>query len=160
MKADNPLAGSRTLGEEDRVVEFMMNALRLVEGFDADLFSARTGLPYAAIADTIDENELHTGKRQEGLFNAAFGLTAKATSGLGGFVAGIVLDVVDLPAGAAPGEVDPETVTALGLGVGPGILVIWITVALILYHYGLTRRDHARIMSELHSRRTGAQPAD
>ena len=111
------------------------------------------------IADTIDENELHTGKRQEGLFNAAFGLTAKATSGLGGFVAGVVLDVVDLPAGAAPGEVDAATVTALGLGVGPGILVIWITVALILYHYGLTRSEHARIMTELNSRRRGSQPA-
>ena len=105
------------------------------------------------IADTIDENELRSGKRQEGLFNAAFGLTAKATSGLGGFVAGIVLDVVDFPTAAAPGEVPPETIAALGLGVGPGILLFWVTAALILSRYALRRADHEEIMATLRERR-------
>ncbi len=113
-----------------------------------------TILAGSMIADTIDENELRSGKRQEGLFNAAFGLTAKATSGLGGFVAGIVLDVVDFPTGAAPGEVPPETITALGLGVGPGILLFWVTAAAILSRYALKRDDHARIMITLQERRS------
>jgi Na+/melibiose symporter-like transporter len=118
-----------------------------------------TILAGSMIADTIDENELHTGKRQEGLFNAAFGLTAKATSGLGGFVAGIVLDVVDLPTGAAPGEVPAETVFALGLGVGPGIFLIWVVAGIVLSRYALRRSDHARIMAELSSRRGTGQGA-
>ena len=66
----------------------------------------------------------------------------------------------DLPTGAGPGEVNADTVFALGLGVGPCIFVIWVTVGLILYRYGLTRSDHARIMSELQARRTSAQVAD
>jgi Na+/melibiose symporter-like transporter len=112
-----------------------------------------TILAGSMIADTIDENELRSGKRQEGLFNAAFGLTAKATSGLGGFVAGIVLDVVDFPTQAAPGEVQQETIMALGLGVGPGILLFWIMAAVILSRYSLRREDHAHIMSTLKVRR-------
>ncbi|MFV8834394.1 radical SAM family heme chaperone HemW [Aquisalimonas sp.] len=37
----------------DRPLEFLMNALRLDEGFSLSLFTARTGLPAAAIADRI-----------------------------------------------------------------------------------------------------------
>jgi oxygen-independent coproporphyrinogen-3 oxidase len=36
---------TRTLTRDDRIFEFMMNALRLTEGFDPRLFEARTGLP-------------------------------------------------------------------------------------------------------------------
>ncbi|MDO9226196.1 MAG: radical SAM family heme chaperone HemW [Pseudomonadota bacterium] len=38
----------RELGRDDRVFEFMMNALRLNEGFDPRLFETRTGLSIAA----------------------------------------------------------------------------------------------------------------
>ena len=44
------------------------------------------------IADTVDENELITGKRQEGMFASAIAFSAKATSGIGGFLAGVALD--------------------------------------------------------------------
>ncbi len=36
---------TRKLTRDDRIFEFMMNALRLTQGFDARLFEARTGLP-------------------------------------------------------------------------------------------------------------------
>ncbi|KAF0098227.1 MAG: hemNb [bacterium] len=42
------VAERRELTRQDRVFEFMMNALRLTEGFDPRLFEARTGLPLAA----------------------------------------------------------------------------------------------------------------
>lgn len=45
---DTPGAGlleTRKLTRDDRIFEFMMNALRLTEGFDPRLFEARTGLP-------------------------------------------------------------------------------------------------------------------
>jgi oxygen-independent coproporphyrinogen-3 oxidase len=47
---DTPGAGlleTRKLTRDDRIFEFMMNALRLTEGFDPALFEARTGLPLA-----------------------------------------------------------------------------------------------------------------
>jgi putative oxygen-independent coproporphyrinogen III oxidase len=37
------------------VVEFMMNALRLKEGFSPSLFTSRTGLPYAILEPTLNE---------------------------------------------------------------------------------------------------------
>ena len=40
---------------DDLPLEFVMNALRLTEGVESELFSARTGLPFAAIAATVAE---------------------------------------------------------------------------------------------------------
>ncbi len=44
LEASDPLDRERTLTQEDLVLEFMMNALRLVEGFPQQLFRVRSGL--------------------------------------------------------------------------------------------------------------------
>jgi coproporphyrinogen III oxidase-like Fe-S oxidoreductase len=38
------------LTAENRIMEFMMNALRLTQGFTSELFTARTGLPLSALS--------------------------------------------------------------------------------------------------------------
>lgn len=44
---------AREVAAEDRPFEFMLNALRLLEGVPAGSFTARTGLPPETIADTL-----------------------------------------------------------------------------------------------------------
>ncbi|RMG38519.1 MAG: radical SAM family heme chaperone HemW [Gammaproteobacteria bacterium] len=53
----DPIAkgGERLLSEEDLVVEFFLNALRLAEGVPARLFEARTGLPLATVEPRLAE---------------------------------------------------------------------------------------------------------
>ncbi|MCL1860900.1 MAG: radical SAM family heme chaperone HemW [Proteobacteria bacterium] len=46
----------RTVGMEELPFEFMMNALRLSDGVPATLFSERTGLPLAAIAEQLEQS--------------------------------------------------------------------------------------------------------
>ena len=48
------IAESRNLDRGDRVFEFMMNALRLNEGFETALFTARTGLAVSALGPALD----------------------------------------------------------------------------------------------------------
>jgi oxygen-independent coproporphyrinogen-3 oxidase len=43
--SEEAIAGRKRLGEQDLVAEFMMNALRLKQGFDPSLFVQRTRLP-------------------------------------------------------------------------------------------------------------------
>jgi oxygen-independent coproporphyrinogen-3 oxidase len=45
----------RSLGPQDLIVEYMLNALRLSDGVPADAFPARTGLPPSAIATQLAE---------------------------------------------------------------------------------------------------------
>ena len=47
----------RILGTEDLGFEFMMNALRLTEGFEAPLFAERTGLPLSVVNQPLAEAE-------------------------------------------------------------------------------------------------------
>lgn len=50
MQTENPDRERRRLDADDLPLEFALNVLRLVEGVDASLFAARTGLPLDAIA--------------------------------------------------------------------------------------------------------------
>jgi len=52
------LAGERVLNEEDKIVEFMFNALRLTHGFCKETFKERTGLEFRMIESTLKQAEL------------------------------------------------------------------------------------------------------
>ncbi|OUS40988.1 hypothetical protein A9R00_03215, partial [Oleispira antarctica] len=49
------LAGKESIQNEDLGLEFLMNALRLQQGFDLNLFEQRTGYPLTTISSGIDE---------------------------------------------------------------------------------------------------------
>ncbi len=51
------IATQQEVGPQDRAFEFMMNALRLIEGFDPGLFHAHTGLAIASIQKQLAEAE-------------------------------------------------------------------------------------------------------
>ena len=49
------LGGEQRLGGEDVAFEFMLNALRLTEGFPPTLFAERAGLPLATIESALTQ---------------------------------------------------------------------------------------------------------
>ena len=53
----NPVQEEHEIARGDMAFEFMLNALRLVEGFDPNLFAERTGLGINAISRQLDEAE-------------------------------------------------------------------------------------------------------
>jgi len=53
-KGKHFLAGKESIQNEDLGLEFLMNALRLQQGFDLNLFEQRTGYPLETIASGID----------------------------------------------------------------------------------------------------------
>ena len=55
--AGDAMDAAHTVDESELPFEFMLNALRLVEGFPVALFAERTGLPITAIAAELDRVE-------------------------------------------------------------------------------------------------------
>ncbi len=53
----NAIDESHVVDEADLAFEFMLNALRLIEGFPLDLFTERTGLPVTAVTRELDRAE-------------------------------------------------------------------------------------------------------
>lgn len=56
-EAGTPLAEEREVGAKELPFEFMLNALRLAEGFETPLFTERTGLPISTISRELDRAE-------------------------------------------------------------------------------------------------------
>lgn len=108
------------------------------------------------VADIIDEHELETGKRQEGIFFAAASFSSKATSGIGNIIAGFSLDIIGWPRGPeirTAADVAPETIVDLGLVYGPYFALFGFVSVWCYTHYDLTRERHEEILQTLALRR-------
>ncbi len=111
------------------------------------------------VADIVDEHELNTGKRQEGIFFASVSFSGKFTTGIGNVVGGIALDLISWPRGVeiqTAADVPAETLIWLGLIYGP-IVSGFAVVSLWCYSkHRLDRHRHAAIVEELEQRRPGS----
>ena len=115
------------------------------------------------MADAADEHEHLHGARREGLFFAGVTTAAKAASGLGLFVGGIVLDLIGFPHGLAAtpdklAAIPVSTINHLGIAYGPGAGLFTAVAVAVLLTYKLTKADHARIQADLQARRAGNAP--
>ena len=111
------------------------------------------------VADIVDEHELLTGKRQEGVFFASVSFSGKFTTGIGSVVAGLTLDLIDWPRGAAiqtAADVPVETLTWLGLIYGPIVSGFAVVSVWCYSRHRLNRQRHAEIVRELEFRRRSA----
>ena len=90
-----------------------------LNGIGQVFFIAYIILLDSMLSDSIDEHELDSGKREEGLFFAARSFATKASYGLGSFFAGIGLDVIQFPREATPDTVPADAVSKLAVGSGP-----------------------------------------
>lgn len=101
------------------------------------------------IADVVDDSELRTGRRQEGVFFAGAAFVAKAVSGIGIFVSSFLLAAVGFPETASTTGVAPEVLRNFGLVFVAAIAVInGLTVA-FLARYPLTRKSHQQTILAL-----------
>jgi glycoside/pentoside/hexuronide:cation symporter, GPH family len=96
----------------------------------------------AMIADVVEDGELRTGRRAEGLYFSASSLVAKAVSGVGIFAASGILALIHFPAGAKPGQVPPEIIRNLAMVYAPTVLILYGAGLLLMTGYKITRASH------------------
>lgn len=106
-------------------------------------------LTASMIADVVEDSELLTGRRSEGLFFAATAFVAKAVTGIGIFASAMLLSVVSFPNGARPGAVDPSTIRDLGLVYVPTMALLATFAVTFLKGYRITRESHSESLKKL-----------
>ncbi len=115
------------------------------------------------VADIVDEHELKTGRRQEGIFFASVSFSGKFTTGIGNVVGGVALDLISWPRGVdiqSAADVPAETIVWLGLVYGP-IVAGFAVVCLYCYSkHRLDRDRHVEIVKNLEARRRGDESAE
>ena len=113
-----------------------------------------SGIVFASIvADLVDDQELRTGLRQEGMFNAALSFSGKAVSGLGTLLGGLIISLIDFPVHVAPADAPPKSVRELGIIVGVVMPLLYLLPFFLITRYRVTRARHAEIKAALEARR-------
>lgn len=101
-------------------------------------FGGLITIPFSMIADTIDEEELVSGHRAEGLYYGGMSFSYKMSQSVAIFLLGVILDLV----GFNPDlKVQPEsTLLGLGLILAIGTIIVLLIAGSFYYNYSITKQ--------------------
>lgn len=112
----------------------------------------RTVSAFSLLADIADEQDLSTGRRQEGVMFAAAFFASKFISGFGYLVAGPFLDLIGLESGMQPGATPSSVFWGLGLVMGPGLALMLVIPAWMAFRIDLNMESQLEVQQALRSR--------
>jgi Na+/melibiose symporter-like transporter len=116
---------------------------------EVTLFITASILFAAMIADVVEESELVTGRRSEGVFFAARNFVMKVVSGVGIFLSSVLLGAIDFPSDAKPGQVDPATIARMGKVYVPMLVCLYIAFLVFISSYRISRSSHEANLKRL-----------
>jgi GPH family glycoside/pentoside/hexuronide:cation symporter len=99
-------------------------------------------LSSSMMADVVEASQSETGRRSEGLFFAGYFFMQKCATGVGIFLAGLILSFAAFPENAKPGDVGDAVLGNLALGYALSILVIGILGLIVMRRFPISRADH------------------
>lgn len=99
-------------------------------------------LATSMMADVVEDSQVQTGRRSEGVFFAANSFIQKAVTGIGLFIAGLLVSLAGFPDPATHKPAPPSAVVNLALMYLPTIIGLYGVAALILFGYRITRERH------------------
>ena len=117
--------------------------------FDVGLIICFQTLMSAMIADLVEESQLKTQRRSEGVFFAAITFTRKFVQGFGVVSATVMLSIAQFPEGAVPGSVSNEVLHRLGWMYVPAIFCVWMMMIACLRFYRIDRARHEENLERL-----------
>lgn len=111
----------------------------------------------AMFSDLVEDAELRSGKRSEGLLFSVMTFTRKSVEGIGVLSASIILAFIAFPEGASPGEVGADTVFRLGAFYAPAVFLFWALMLVFISRYRISRQDHEQNLAMLAARAAAEQ---
>lgn len=119
---------------------------------DVALIIAYQILSSSMIADLVEEAEIKTQRRNEGVFFASVTFVGKVTQGIGAAVAGVLLTISQFPVGATPDQVPESVLSNFGWLYVPVIFGLWMIMIACLSLYSVDRKKHEANLETLAQR--------
>ncbi len=101
------------------------------------------------MADVVEDSEAKTGRRSEGLFFAGAFFVQKCTSGIGIFLAGLMLAAAGFPEKAKPGDVAPAVLDQLSLIYAATYVTLGLLAAFAFSRFPFGRAEHEARLADL-----------
>lgn len=124
--------------------------------FDVGLIIATQMLMASMVADIVEDSELQTGRRSEGIFFAGISFIRKLSQGVGVMTASLVLAVSGFAQGGGGAGATDESIRALGWGYAVSLLTAWSFMILCVSFYKISRDSHAENLRTLKARDTAS----
>jgi Na+/melibiose symporter-like transporter len=134
---------------------WLLLALMVFQTIEVALIISASILTSAMVADVVEESELSTGRRSEGVFFAGLSLVGKAVAGIGVMLSTVILSVVGFPQDAQPGSVDPEIMTNLAVVFVPTLTVLYLISAFLVTAFQISKASHEENLQKLAGSRVG-----
>ncbi|MDC3123179.1 MFS transporter [Gammaproteobacteria bacterium] len=133
---------------------FFLPAITCIATINA-FFAALTAIMFISmIADLVDDQELKTGQRQEGVFAAGVAFSTKAVGSLGVIVGGFLLEFfIQFPTGQGQTEISDDVLFRLAITDAIVVNSLLLIPAYLIRKYTLTRRNFATVQAALEERR-------
>ena len=114
-------------------------------------FSALAGIMFISmVADLVDDQELKTGQRQEGVFAAGVAFSTKAVGSLGVIIGGFLLEYfIGFPSGQGQSEINEDVLFRLAITDAIIINSLLLIPAYLISKYDLTRSNFADVQAAL-----------
>ncbi|MFQ5436771.1 MAG: MFS transporter, partial [Anaerolineae bacterium] len=122
-------------------------------------FGAANAVPWAIVADVVEEDELKTGKRREGIYAGYLVFFRKMASALAIFIVGQALEVTGFISGTTGSQFIQQPESALAalrffVGIAPTIMLILSII--VAWRYPLDRETYESIRRQLVERRAAS----
>ncbi|MFN7178796.1 MFS transporter [Hyphomonas sp.] len=132
--------------------EALFNIIITITIFDLALIIVTQMLMASMVADIVEDSELQTGRRSEGIFFAGISFIRKLSQGVGVMTASFVLAVAGMSRGGGAEGATPEAIRSLGWGYGISLLVAWTLMLICVSFYRISRESHADNLAKLAAR--------
>jgi len=116
---------------------------------DVALIIVYQTLGSSMIADLVEDAEVRTNKRSEGVFFASVTFIRKTTQGIGVVAAGLLLSYSEFPEGATPDQVPVSVVHDLATIYVPLVILLWSLMILCISMYQVDRTTHEENLQSL-----------
>lgn len=116
---------------------------------DLALIIAYQMLAASMVADIVEDSELKTGRRSEGIFFAGISFIRKLSQGGGVFFASLILTAATIVPGTPPDQVNDTALRTLGWGYALTLLIVWTLMIICVSFYRISRTDHEQNLRDL-----------
>ena len=136
--------------------------LLVVNTIDLTFIIAFSILYSSMIADLVEQSELKTTRRSEGLFSAAVTFIRKSVQGFGVLGAGFIIWLADFPESdsklkpISADQIPPDALWRLGAYYAPTLLILWTAMIIAVSFYRIDRGTHENNLRSL-AKGAGAQ---
>ena len=103
-------------------------------------------MPWSMLGEVIDEDDLLSGERREGLYNGMFGFLRKLGGAIGVFLVMGLLDLLGYEKGAQQSETARQAIRWMTAGAPAAFLLVGVWLA---RDYPLTRSRHREILNQI-----------